>query len=101
VQLVRAGGPPAADAISRAQWACYRTLPLAAPFWTAALPIASTAFAALFLGAAPAVLSLLLFALLLTSPPGWRWLKLASLIREAARLESQEPLPERWTVARR
>jgi Glycosyltransferase like family 2 len=101
VQLVRSGGPPAADAISRAQWAFYRTVPLAAPFWTAALPIACTVLAALFLGPAPAVASFLLFALLLTSPPGWRWLKLASLIREAARLESEEPLPERWTVARR
>jgi hypothetical protein len=101
VQLVRAGGPQAADAISRAQWAFYRRVPVAAPFWTAALPIACTVLAGLFGGAAFAVASFLLFALLLTSPPGWRWLKLASLIREAVRLESQEPLPERWTVARR
>ena len=101
VQLVRSSPPPAADAISRAQWAFYRTAPLAAPFLTAALPIACTLLAALFLGAAPAALSLLLFALLLTSPPGWRWLKLASVIREASRLESKETLPERWTVARR
>jgi hypothetical protein len=100
VQLVRAGAPASPDAISRWQWALYRRLPLASPAWTAILPVACTILAGVFLGKGAAVASFLFFALLLTSPPGWRWVKLALLIRAATRLEAQGALSESWTVAR-
>jgi hypothetical protein len=100
VQLVRAGAPAPFDAVSRGQWALYRRIPLASPTWTAILPLAFTLLAGLLFGTGAAVASFLFFALLLTSSPGWKWMKLALLIRAATRLESQSALPERWTVAR-
>jgi len=101
VQLVRSGGPPAADAVSRAQTLLYRRVPLAAPALTVLVPLVATAGAALSLGSGAAVLVALAFLLALTSPPGWGWVKLALLIREAKRREREGALPERWEMARR
>jgi glycosyltransferase involved in cell wall biosynthesis len=101
VQLVRSDPPLPPDALSRLQWAAYRVLPLAAPALTTTVPLAATAIAWLALGAGAGGACLLFFALFFTSRPGWRWAKLAMLIRDAARREAEVPLPERWTVARR
>src|SRR5206468_5212200 len=89
VQLVRSNPPRPSGALSRMQWAAYRVLPLAAPSLTAAVPAAATAIAWLALGAGAGWACLLLFALLFTSRPGWRWARLALLIRDAERREAE------------
>jgi len=101
VQIVRADSPPAADVLSRLQTSLYRSLPLAAPELTLLAPLSAALVAGLLLGAGGLILAAVATALALTSPPGWRWVKLVLLIRAARRLESEGSLPERWEMARR
>jgi glycosyltransferase involved in cell wall biosynthesis len=106
VQVVRTSAPLSTDAFSRAQWFFYRRVTLAAPVLTAVLPLAATVAAWTFLGLGAALALLMLFALIFTSAPGWRWAKLVLLIRAAKRLEAESALserwePERWKIVRR
>ncbi len=100
LQFVRASSPRFPDAISRVQWSFYRRVPPAVPALTAVVPLLATAIAWMLGGAGAALVAVLLAALVLTSPPGWRFAKLALLIRDANRRESEASLPERWETDR-
>jgi GT2 family glycosyltransferase len=101
VQLVRSDAPRAADTASRGQAFLYRVLPLASPGLTLLVPLASAVLLGILVAPGAAWIVVIATVLALTSPVGWRWLKLALLIREAKRLERESALPERWEMARR
>jgi len=100
LQLVRSSSPRFPDALSRAQWSFYRRVPPAVPTLAVVVPLAVTLAAWILGGTGAGLASTFLFALVFTSPPGWRFAKLALRIRDAKLLESEGSLSERWETDR-
>jgi hypothetical protein len=100
VQVVsRPGAALGESRIDRAQWACYRWVPLAAPELLFALLASVVATACVF--AAPLGVVLLAgIALAGLSRTGRGVLRLARIIRLARRLERREPVSDRWEMER-
>ncbi len=100
VQLVREHPGPAGGASSRIQWALYRRLPLAFPWFVAGV-CGSFVLASLLAAWPWNLVAAAVLALALVSAPGRRALDLALTIRRAARAEGRERLSDRWEMARR
>lgn len=89
------------DLLDRVQFACYRALPLAAP-WLVPLALLAAPLAAWTLGAPRLAAALVVVgALLVASPLGRRLAALLALIVRAAREERRGTLSGAWSTARR
>jgi len=99
-QAVERAGKPWQGALEYLQWSFYRHAPALAPRLTWMLPLATLA-AALLVGAGGLEVALgLVWLMVFSSPPGWRWLALMRVIAAARAAERAAPLADRWEMPR-
>ena len=71
-----------------------------APRLTLLLPIATLAAAGWFGGRAYVLLGALLWLAVFSSGPGWRWIRLMTVIADARRAERAAPMAPSWETPR-